>query len=485
MQQVGTLQVNSTPTNASIYLNDVATGEFTNFTFSDKPVGEYNVTVVKDGYDTQTETVTLTKDATELVDFTLVQQDGTLQVNSTPAGAGIYLNDVATGELTNFTFTDKPVGEYNVTVVKDGYDTQTEMVTLRKDATELVAFTLVQQVGTLQVNSTPTNASIYLNDIATGEFTNFTFDNKPVGEYNVTVVKDGYDSQTETVTLTKDATEQVSFTLVQQTGTLQVNSTPSNASIYLNDVATGELTNFTFDNKPVGEYNVTVVKDGYDSQTETVTLTKDARELVDFTLVQQVGTLQVNSTPNNASIYLNDVATGELTNFTFTDKPVGEYNVTVVKAGYDTLNETVILTKDATESVSFTLVQQVGTLQVNSTPTNASIYLNDVATGEFTNFTFTDKPVGEYNVTVVKDGYDSQSETVTLTKDATELVDFTLVQQTGTVQVNSTPTNASIYLNDVATGEFTNFTFDNKPVGEYNVTVVKDGYDSQRLRRSL
>ena len=56
-------------------------------------------------------------------------------------------------------------------------------------------------------------------------------------------------------------------------------------------VATGELTNFTFDNKPVGEYNVTVVKDGYDTRTETVTLTKDATELVSFTLVQQVGTL--------------------------------------------------------------------------------------------------------------------------------------------------------------------------------------------------
>ncbi|WAI01767.1 PEGA domain-containing protein [Methanogenium organophilum] len=479
VQQVGTLQVNSTPTNASISLNEVSTGEFTNFTFTEKPVGVYNVTVVKDGYDTQTETVNLTKDATELVDFTLVQQVGTLQVNSTPTNASIYLNDVATGEFTNFTFTEKPVGEYNVTVVMDGYDSQTETVTLTKDATERVSFTLVQQVGTLQVYSTPSNASIYLNDVETGDFTNFTFTDKPVGEYNVTVVKDGYDTQTETVTLTKDSAEWVSFTLVQQFGTLQVNSTPSNASIYLNEVSTGEFTNYTFENKPVGEYNVTVVKDGYDSQTEMVNLTKDSTELVEFTLTGQTGTLQINSTPTNASIYLNDVDTGYFTNFTFTDKPAGIYNVTVVKGGYDTQTEMVNLTKDATELVDFTLVQQVGTLQVNSTPTNASIYLNDVATGDFTNFTFTDKPAGVYNVTVVKDGYDTQTETVTLTKDATELVEFTLVGQTGTLQVNSTPTNASIYLNDVATGDFTNFTFENKPVGEYNVTVVKDGYDTQ------
>ncbi|WP_062397538.1 PEGA domain-containing protein [Methanogenium cariaci] len=478
-RSTGTLQINSTPDGARIYLNEVATGKSTNFTFTNKPVGEYNVTVVKDGYDTKTETVTLTNATTELVDFILVQQVGTLQINSTPSNASIYLNEVATGKSTNFTFTNKPVGEYNVTVVKDGYDTKTETVTLTNATTELVDFTLVQQVGTLQINSTPSNASIYLNEVATGKSTNFTFTNKPVGEYNVTVVKDGYDTKTETVTLTNATTERVDFTLVQQVGTLQVNSTPSNASIYLNEVSTGKSTNFTFANKPVDEYNVTVVKDGYDTKTEMVNLTNASTKLVDFTLVQQVGTLQVNSTPpSNASICLNEVATGKSTNFTFEGKPVGEYNVTVVKLGYDTKTETVTLTNASTERVDFTLVQQVGTLQVNSTPSNANIYLNEVATGESTNFTFTNKPVGEYNVTVQKSGYDSASRIVTLTKDETKDVSFTLSGQVGTLQINSTPSGASVYLNGTATGDLTNATLSDRLVGTYNVTVTKDGYDS-------
>ncbi|WP_274924358.1 PEGA domain-containing protein [Methanogenium marinum] len=476
VQQVGILQVNSTPTNASIYLNEVATGESTNFTFDNQPIGEYNVTVVKPGYDTKTATVTLTNATTELVDFTLVQQVGILQVNSTPTNASIYLNEVATGNFTNFTFANKPIGEYNVTVVKPGYDTQTETVTLTNATTKQVDFTLEQQVGILQVNSTPTNASIYLNEVATGESTNFTFDNKPIGEYNVTVVKPGYGTKTETVTLTNAVTKQVDFSLVQQTGILQVNSNPTNASIYLNEVATGECTNFTFDNKPIGEYNVTVVKPDYGTKTETVTLTNAVTKQVDFSLVQQTGILQVNSNPTNASIYLNEVATGESTNFTFDNQSVGDYNVTVVKSGYGTKTETVTLTNATTKQVDFTLEQQVGILQVNSTPTNASIYLNEVATGESTNFTFDNQPVGEYNVTVVKSGYGTMTETVTLTNAVTKQVDFSLEQQTGILQVNSTPADATIYLNGVATGESTNFTFDNQPVGEYNVTVVKSGY---------
>ncbi|WP_328590980.1 PEGA domain-containing protein [Methanofollis fontis] len=477
VQQLGILQINSTPSGAAVYLNGTATGDLTNATLADKPVGTYNVTVELDGYDPATEIVTLSKDETEEVSFTLVQQLGTLQINSTPSGAAVYLNGTATGDLTNATLEDKPVGTYNVTVELDGYDPATEIVTLSKDETEEVAFTLVQQLGTLQINSTPAGAAVYLNGTATGDLTNATLEDKPVGTYNVTVLKDGYDPATEVVTLTKDETEDVSFTLVQQLGTLQINSTPSGAAVYLNGTATGDLTNATLEDKPVGTYNVTVELNGYDPATEIVTLTKDETEDVSFTLVQQLGTLQINSTPVGAAVYLNGTATGDLTNATLADKPVGTYNVTVELDGYDPATEVVTLTKDETEEVSFTLVQQLGTLQINSTPAGAAVYLNGTATGDLTNATLADKPVGTYNVTVELDGYDPATEIVTLTKDETEDVSFTLVQQLGTLQINSTPSGAAVYLNGTATGDLTNATLEDKPVGTYNVTVELDGYD--------
>ncbi|WAI01765.1 PEGA domain-containing protein [Methanogenium organophilum] len=478
IRQTGILQVNSTPSGASVYLNGTDTGALTNVTLSDRPVGTYNVTVVKDGYDSASRIVTLTKDETEDISFTLVQQVGTLQVNSNPSGAGVYLNGTDTGALTNVTLSDTPVGVYNVTVVKDGYDTATRIVTLTKDETEDISFTLIQQVGTLQVNSTPSGAGVYLNGTDTGALTNVTLSDRPVGTYNVTVVKDGYDSATRIVTLTKDETEDISFTLVQQVGTLQVNSNPSGASVYLNGTDTGAITNVTLSGKPAGVYNVTVVKDGYDSATRIVTLTKDETEDISFTLVQQVGTLQVNSNPSGAGVYLNGTDTGAITNVTLSDRPVGTYNVTVVKDGYDSATRIVTLTKGETEDISFTLIQQVGTLQVNSNPSGASIYLNGTDTGAITNVMLSDRPVGTYNVTVVKDGYDSATRIVTLTKGETEDISFTLIQQVGTLQVNSNPSGASIYLNGTDTGAITNVTLSDKPVGVYNVTVVKDGYDT-------
>ncbi|MDE4907709.1 PEGA domain-containing protein [Methanogenium marinum] len=478
VQQFGTLQINSTPSGASVYLNGTDTSKLTNVTLTGKPVGTYNVTVTLVGYDSASRTVTLTKDETEDVSFLLEHQVGTLNVNSVPEGASVYLNGTDTGSLTNFTFDDKPVGTYNVTVTLAGYDSASRTVILTKDETEDVSFLLEHQVGTLNVNSVPEGASVYLNGTDTGSLTNFTFDDKPVGTYNVTVALAGYDSASRTVILTKDETEDVSFLLEQQFGTLNVNSFPEGASVYLNGTDTSKLTNVTFDDKPVGTYNVTVALAGYDSASRTVTLSKDETEDVSFLLEHQVGTINVNSVPEGANVYLNGTDTGSLTNVTFDDKPVGTYNVTVALAGYDSASRTVTLTKDETEDVSFTLVCEVGTLQINSTPSGASVYLNGNATGAFTNVTLSGKPVGVYNVTVVKDGYDSASRTVTLTKDETEVVSFTLVQQVGTLQINSTPSGASVYLNGTATGDLTNVTLSGKPVGVYNVTVLKYGYDS-------
>ncbi|MDE4907460.1 PEGA domain-containing protein [Methanogenium marinum] len=478
VQQLGTLNVNSVPAGASVYLNGTDTDELTNVTLTGKPVGTYNVTVALAGYDTSSRTVTLSKDETKYVSFTLVQQLGTLNVNSVPAGASVYLNGTDTDELTNVTFDGKPVGTYNVTVALAGYDTSSRTVTLSKDETEDVSFTLAQQLGTLNVNSVPAGASVYLNGTDTSKLTNITLTGKPVGTYNVTVALAGYDTSSRTVTLSKDETKDVSFTLAQQLGTLNVNSVPAGASVYLNGTDTSKLTNVTFDGKPVGTYNVTVALDGYDSASRTVTLSKDETEDVSFLLEHQVGTLNVNSVPEGASVYLNGTDTDEITNVTFDGKPVGTYNVTVALAGYDSASRTVTLSKDETEDVSFLLEHQVGTLQVNSIPSGASVYLNGTDTVFLTNVTLDDKPIGTYNVTVALAGYDSASRTVTLSKDETEDVSFTLAQQLGTLNVNSVPEGASVYLNGTATGSLTNVILDGKPVGTYNVTVALAGYDS-------
>ena len=285
------IEVRSSPEEALVSFNGFETGIKTNHTFSLIPVGIYNVTATL-GASSQSAPVILTKDATEMVSFMFAGDFGTLQVNSTPVtGASIYLNTVNTGNFTNHTFSGKLVGDYNVTLVKDGYVTQTQMVTLAKDETKDVMFTLLPQVdvGTLQVNSTPTGASIYLNTVNTGNFTNHTFSGKPVGTYNVTLVTDGYDTQTKMVTLAKDATELVDFTLIPagMTPVADFTATPlvgyAPLAVNFTDISTGSpsewLWNFgdgqnSTEQNPVhiyqnaGSYTVSLtVANGYDSVT--------------------------------------------------------------------------------------------------------------------------------------------------------------------------------------------------------------------------
>ncbi|MFA5397341.1 MAG: PEGA domain-containing protein, partial [Methanogenium sp.] len=135
---------------------------------------------------------------------------------------------------------------------------------------------------------------------------------------------------------------------------------------------------------------------------------------------------QINSAPVGAEIFLNGTTKG-LTNQNLSSLETGTYNVTVVKAGYDTaVNETVSVTKGVTTPVSFALVRQTGHLQINSTPSNAEIFLNGTSYG-FTNSSVPSLNTGVYNVTVMLDGYNTAiNETVMVTNATTQLVNFIL-----------------------------------------------------------
>lgn len=71
-------------------------------------------------------------------------------------------------------------------------------------------------------------------------------------------------------------------------------------------------------------------------------------------------TLTINSDPEGAAISLNGVNTTAVTNHIFSDQPAGEYNITVVRAGYTSAPEyrAVNLTDGETKEVTFALTHE-------------------------------------------------------------------------------------------------------------------------------
>ena len=117
------------------------------------------------------------------------------------------------------------------------------------------------------------------------------------------VTRGGYVTpETQTKSVTKDATTSYSFTLSlvpPDTGSIEVTSVPGGAEIFINAVDTGFTTPHTFNDKVVGSYDVYVTRGGYVTpETQTKSVTKDATTSYSFTLSlvpPDTGSIEVTS----------------------------------------------------------------------------------------------------------------------------------------------------------------------------------------------
>jgi len=226
--------------------------------------------------------------------------NGAIEVKSTPEGAAVYLDGDDTDEETNTILADLEPGDYTVKLVLEGYDDYSEDVTVEGGDTVTVEATLVANAfGALQVNSTPEGAAIELDGAATGETTNAFFDSLAVGSHTLKLTLDLYEDWDTTVTIVKDEIDTVEVELSKLTGSLEVKSTPTGAAIWIDDVNTGELTDYTFTDVEVGDYVVNLTLEDYKDYEETVTIEVDQTTTVDATLeeVEEVELSYDEATP--------------------------------------------------------------------------------------------------------------------------------------------------------------------------------------------
>lgn len=219
---------------------------------------------------------------------------GTITVTSVPAGANVSFNGVATGKTTNATVSGLPEGEYNVTVVHAECEPAGREVVLTAGETEVVALNLIHSTGTLQVNSTPAGASIYLDGVLNASVTNATLSDLDTGTYNVTVVLDDYETAVnESVTVSRNATTPVFFAFVPSPPVAGFTHAPGEGNaplaVQFNDTSTGIVTawhwtfgdgNTSTDRNPIHTYasagNYTVSLNASNAHGYTISTVADA-----------------------------------------------------------------------------------------------------------------------------------------------------------------------------------------------------------------
>lgn len=279
------------------------------------------------------------------------------------------------------------------------------------------------------------------------------------GEHNVETRADGFREVTHTVFVDVDAVETVRVDLVpvfsppdsKETGWIDVASTPeADAEIYLDGELREERTNATLKNIPVGKHHVSVRKTLFQSYDTTVDVRPSGLHKIQAVLQENFGPLRIDSRPGGAVVYIDGVNKGE-TPLEMRRVSAEAHKIRLVKSLYHDHSSTVLVEAGGGFSGTFELVPAFGTLNVNADKAGAQVLLDGELVGTVP-VTRTHIPSGRVFVKVQKDLHRSHEVHVDIVDGQTATVDAELVEEYGTLKVDSTPKGASVVLDERKVG---------------------------------
>jgi len=352
--QKGYYRISSNPSGASVVFDGTSYGT-TPVTVSVSTTGTpgHTITVSKNGYEDWSQYYPGNPSADQTISvsavLTPVVQTGAIAVSSNPSGASAVLDNGYDQLTTPGTFTSVSSGWHQVQVSKSGYQPYSVSIQVKPGQTSTVNAVLPpnQQVGSISVTSSPTGASLYVDTVYQG-LTNQIVGNLATGPHTVTLKKSGYQDLSEPVTVYSGQTAVMSVTLTPlispSTGNIDVSSTPSGASVFVNNLYYGE----TRASGPLyitglspGIYTVLLKKSGFRDYTTAVqvaagTTAQVAAALQPSSATPAAASVEIYSQPSGADVFINNAYKG-VTPLSFDNIPTDAtktYTVEVRMTGY-------------------------------------------------------------------------------------------------------------------------------------------------------
>ena len=233
---------------------------------------------------------------------------GSLSLSSQPDGADIYLDGIYYGNAP-LVIGNLWTGNHKLQAKKPGYYDLTDTIGITPAdymyTAVLDPYPQQPQYGSLQIDSDPGGAAVYVN----GNYKGSTPANRDVmyvtqlspGTYNLRIVAQDYQPYTESAVVQAGIINDIHATLVpvvpgptrDTTGQILIYSSPSGANIYLDNAYKG-ITPLTLPNIPEGSHTVTLRMNGYQDLVKQV-------NVVGGSAVDGSGTLSPGSQANPTS----------------------------------------------------------------------------------------------------------------------------------------------------------------------------------------
>ncbi|MFA4860155.1 PEGA domain-containing protein [Methanoregula sp.] len=303
-----------------------------------------------------------------------------------------------------------------------------------------------------QIYSSPTGASVNVDGFWY-DTTPATFDNIGTGWHTVQVYMDGYQTFSETDYLT-DGTLVVNANLVKNSptpGYLDIKSEPSGGAVYVDGSYYGNAP-MVIGNLWPGTHNLVVKKPGYYDVTDTFPITTGSTWYYNavfnpYPAKPEYGSLQIDSNPGGASVYLDNAYKGNTPAFPdvmyITQLSPGTYNLRIVTQDYQPYTMSALVQAGIVNDIHAALVPVVagpardttGQILIYSSPSGANIYLDNAYKG-ITPLTLPNIPEGSHTVTLRMNGYQDLVKPVNVVGGST-------VDGSGTLSYGSQANQAS------------------------------------------
>lgn len=400
--------------------------------------------------------------------------------NTNPQGAEIILNGINTGFRTPIILSLQP-GTYDYILRLSCFADITGQFVI-VESTELITIDKIFpfNTGSISITSTPSGA-IEFDGILQPNPTPLNLSCINEGTHNYLITLANFQSYRARINVVRGLTSTSNVTLLPLgqpgTGSLSVISNPSGADITLDQTTTGRITPSTMTDIPVGPHNVTISKSGFMPRTVPVIVSENITEEVNIDLIQTIGSINFNSAPSGARIFLAPLGQPLVdqlveTPRTIIDLPVGRYDFSLRLQSYNDFNSFVDIIENQITNVTAILTLQEGCLLINSNPPGAKIFLNTtpdsvVDTGSFTPKLFCGLNIGIHYIKLVLDGFVDTIINVNL--GTGEGKDITTNLQRVCTSITVTSNKMTAFL-----GEIINFTINTQPITESYIVELRD-----------
>ncbi len=226
-------------------------------------------------------------------------QRANVQIGSKPAGAEVFLDSESRG-TTPLTIPEVAPGKHMLAMKLEGYPDHSEEISA--DASNppqvfhdfVAAKEALNPKGSISIDSEPPGAVVYIDGTKKGKTPLEVSELRPAG-YTVALKLDGYENLQKEITLQPDESLRISLNLIEKPkfGALSIGSEPAGADVLLNGAFKG-TTPLLLKRLEVGNYEVSLRKDGYESVKRKLVCKKDetSRFQATMTMTPQFAALQ-------------------------------------------------------------------------------------------------------------------------------------------------------------------------------------------------